>query len=389
MHIPENSCRDSFICESYKNDVHNIEELRIMFRISWKKVVKILDDNGIKRSGNGLSDREISIICESYQNGETIRFISNKLNLSEPAVSRCLKKNKIKPLGRSPQEGFRKIYEIDETMFNKIDTFNKAQFLGLIYSDGTIAKNHAMLRVSLREDDSPYLEEWRTKLLKTNKPLSYSETNKTPRMIGEGKKPTSSSFRMAILEITRTSIVKDAVALGLVPNKSHVDIGMPNIPEELKPAFVLGLFEGDGGVCFNVKNRHTSFVISCQSKMAADLKTFFDSVGIFSTAYQTKYVWKVSILRKEDLIKLYKILYADATIWMERKKVKYQEMLDKLPLKPLRYGNGVYPRNGRFMTNYKIKGKTYYIGTFDTLEEAIEARAKTLQNLINKSHSPS
>jgi len=81
-------------------------------------------------------------------------------------------------------------------------------------------------------------------------------------------------------------------------------------------------------VCFSLKHKVKSFVIACQENMGLDIKKYFDSIGLFSSFYKRKYICTVSIKRKEDLKKLYNLLYQNASIYMKRKKQKFEETLN-------------------------------------------------------------
>ena len=116
--------------------------------------------------------------------------------------------------------------------------------------------------------------------------------------------------------------------MGLRPNKTKENLPMPNIPENLKIAFILGLFEGDGTMSYSLNNKSRYFSIACQENMGLDIKNYFDSIGLISSFRKRKYICTVTITRKEDLKKLYNLLYQNATIYMKRKKQKFKYILN-------------------------------------------------------------
>ena len=319
-----NTEREEFICQAYLNRTHTTTQLQKEFKIYPKEIYKVLKKNNIELRGSNLPKEKALKICEEYKSGKSFKKVCEDLNVAESTVIKILKKYKVET--RKDAGQFLRVYNLDETILKNIDTFEKAQFLGLIYSDGSLSKYNKNISIRLREDDKDYLDNWRINFLKSNKPLGYTYT---PKMVGPiTGKVYDRTLGTNILDISSISIYKDALTLGLCPNKTKANLQMPNIPEELKIAFILGLFEGDGSVSFNLKNKVKSFTIACQENMGVDIKQYFDSIGLFSSLYKRKYICTVSIKRKEDFKKLYKLLYQNASIYMKRKKQKFEDALN-------------------------------------------------------------
>jgi hypothetical protein len=315
--------KEEFICESYKNRTYTITELYKIFKIYPNEIYKVLKKNKIKLRGSKLDCKIELNICNLYQLGKTISEISKTLFVSESTIGKLIKKNNI--ITRKDAGRFKRKYQLDENILEKIDTFEKAQFLGLIYSDGSLSKYNKNISIRLREDDKNYLDDWRINFLKTNKPLSYTYTS---RMISPlTKKIYNRKFGTCILDITSKKIYEDAINLGLSSNKTKANLEFPNICENMKIAFILGLFEGDGSIYISEKYKCRHFTIACQQNMANGIKKYFDSIGIFSNIYNRKYIHIIQISRKEDLKKLYHLLYDNATIFMQRKKDKFQKII--------------------------------------------------------------
>ena len=319
-----NTEREEFICHAYLNRTHTTTQLQKEFKIYPTEIYKVLKKNNIELRGSNLPKEKALKICEEYKSGKSFKKVCKDLNIAESTVIKILKKYKIqtrKEVGR-----FFRIYNLDETILKNIDTFEKAQFLGLIYSDGSLSKYNKNISIRLREDDKDYLDNWRINFLKSNKPLGYTYT---PKMVGPiTGKVYDRTLGSTILDVSSVTIYKDALKLGLCPNKTKANLPMPNILEELKIAFVLGLFEGDGSVSYCLNNKSRYFSIACQENMGFDLKKYFDSIGLLSSFRKRKHICTVTITRKDDLIKLYNLLYKNATIYMKRKKLKFEEALN-------------------------------------------------------------
>lgn len=313
---------EEFICSAYQNRTHTITQMQQILGIYPNAIYKIFRKHGIKLRGSNLPKEKALKICEQYNKGKTIKEIHNELSISESCILKILKKYEVK----TRKQRFKRIYPLDETIFEKIDTFEKAQFLGLVYADGSMSKYNTNISIRLREDDKDYLNEWREKLLKTTKPLGY--TFRSQMVSPLNGKTYQTPLGNSILDVTSLKAYKDAKLLGLCPNKSKADLPMPAIPDNLKIAFILGLFEGDGGMTSCQSNYSQSFNIACQKNMGLDLKRYFDSIGIFSSFYERKFICLVHVRRKEDLKRLYHLLYDNATIVMKRKKDKFKAIID-------------------------------------------------------------
>jgi hypothetical protein len=311
---------EQFIVENYCKKLMTTKEIQKKFQIYPNEIYKILEKYNISLRGNRLNKEIQEKICEMYKSGDMIEKICLTLSLSKSCVGKYLKKYKIKTRNNGI---FKRKYPLDENIFTSIDSHEKAQFLGLIYADGSLSKSSTNISIRLREDDIDYLDQWRVNLLKTNRPFFFSYREKMTNPIT--KKEYKTPFRMAILDITCKKIYEDSLALGLKPNKSKENLGMPEIKDQFKLSFILGLFEGDGCVTFCQKSR--CFQIACQEKMAFDVKKYFESIGIFATVYKRPSIYILQVARWQDLQKLYLLLYQSASIFLKRKKEKFQKLL--------------------------------------------------------------
>lgn len=217
-----------------------------------------------------------------------------------------------------------RIYDLNENIFKKINSRLTAQFLGLIYSDGTMSKINKIISIRLREDDADYLEKWRTSFLKTTRPLFYVKPR--GKFISPlNNKTYESKLGTCCLEISSHIIYKDLWSLGLRPNKSKLNLQMPVIDDKYKFDFIRGLFEGDGSICFS--ETHRCFSIAGQENMIQSVFDIFESHGLNPSLSKTKHICVVRVLRWESLSKLYKLLYKGSRLNMERKRKKFLKML--------------------------------------------------------------
>ena len=95
------------------------------------------------------------------------------------------------------------------TNFNKIDTEEKAYWLGFLYADGSVGSKEDKIELGLAEKDLKHIEKFRDFMNITNK-ISYRERTKSYRM----------SFRSIQCK-------QDLINKGCVPKKSLI-LNFPN-----------------------------------------------------------------------------------------------------------------------------------------------------------------
>lgn len=320
------------ICKLYKNKILSINKIRNKYSISPNTLYNILKNNNINLRGNRLIKSQQLEIVKLYNKGFTITKIAKKLKLGKSSIIKYLKINNVKT--RKTAGRFQQKYKVNNTLLSKINSKEKAQFLGLIYSDGSLSKNNKTISIRLREDDKKYLDNWRIKLLKTNKPLYFSYTTSTMTSPLNSKKYTI-KYGTAILDITNQQIYNDAIKIGLCPNKTKANISMPKIHKKYIPYFILGLFEGDGCISHCAKN--CNFTIACQSNMAKDLYNYFHSIGIKAYNYSRQSIHIIQVSNKKDIIKIFNMFYKKPScVIMKRKYEKYKTIINKISRKTIR-----------------------------------------------------
>ena len=116
------------------------------------------------------------------------------------------------------------------TNFEKIDTEEKAYWLGFLYADGSVGSKEDKIELGLAEKDLKHIEKFKT-FMNINNKISYREKTKSYRM----------SFRSAQCK-------QDLINKGCVPKKSLI-LNFPNenqVPKYLIRHFIRGYFDGDG-----------------------------------------------------------------------------------------------------------------------------------------------
>ena len=247
-------------------------------------------------------------IVDLYNKKHGSPYIANKLGLRLGQVSYFISKN----IGaRSHREANSKYY-FNEKFFNKIDTEEKAYWLGFLMADGYISKSNNSYKIGLTLSTCDY-----THLEKLNKSLESNHPIKT-------YEPTKSSYSKnnysRIIYYSKT-MFDDLLKYNLVEHKTnilnHPDIKLLN---NFTADFIRGYFDGNGSIAHTNTEKNNSYAFKLVST-----KNFLDFVNKY---YKRKDYQEVMSLEFGGNLKTQKILdllYKNATIYLDR---KYQRYLD-------------------------------------------------------------
>ena len=179
----------------------------------------------------------ITDICTAYQQGFSMKNISDNSSMSEHEIRKILLENNITIRGLN-NKGNRV-----ENYFSVIDTPEKAYLLGIIQTDGSVrmTNRNATLAITQHKDYAWYIE---------NMLLNFSD-----------KICNSKDRNCRQLAIGSKAIVNDLINIGIVPNKTreqtdeHINMLWESIPDDYKGDFIRGCIDGDGYVTFFIQKR--------------------------------------------------------------------------------------------------------------------------------------
>ncbi len=279
-------------------------------------------------TSNKRWDQEKEEIVGRYKAGEPIKAIARDLGHYHGSV-----KKRLIDWGvtiRTPTES-KAQYAYDTTFFKTIDTHEKAYWLGFIYADGNVYLSEEgykhVFQIGLAAADNGHLDKLKS-ALRDERPLY----------------PDKGGERYMINSIP---FAQDLMALGVMPRKS-LDICFPTsdqVPAQFVNSFMLGYFDGDGSLSVKPTTWYFDmvgtwpFLTGCQDHLV--------SAGLVKTklvAEKRNADGKLAYLvyggssylgarkgcehrRKHSLIKLYRYLYADSPVWLDRKRALFEQAL--------------------------------------------------------------
>lgn len=211
-------------------------------------------------------------------------------------------------------------YNLDESFFEKIDSEEKAYWLGFFAGDGNITEENK-LRIRLAIRDKKHLIKFE-KAMKWNG-KAYHSKHRDDLEVG------FKSFK----------IVNDLAKFFITPHKTFT-VKFPNIPKQLEKHFIRGVFDADGCIC--KATRITSgksgqiyifhggeFSIEGNKEFISALQSRLVELGLpqSSINYSGKNINRVRYGGINQLRKIYNYLYENATIFLERKKKLFEDIL--------------------------------------------------------------
>lgn len=239
---------------------------------------------------------EINKLKQLINENKNYQEISEYFNVSKRTIAYWCEKYKIK---RPMKTCFRKYKELNETYFDDIDNEEKAYYLGLIMSDGSL--NEKRIEISLKNEDSYILERLAINLNMNGYILGNKKNNSQKR-----------------LSICSKYMVKSLEKYNIVPNKTFI-VDMPNINKNLLHHFLRGYFDGDGYIGERVFN----LVISSE-KFLESFKSYY-----YSMFSENIHIRKIKNSYYVDFYKRNKsfinLIYKNNNISLVRKYKKFKQ----------------------------------------------------------------
>jgi len=260
-----------------------------------------------------VSKEQEKEIIKLYNSGISSPKIVNILNFTKRTILNILKRN-----GIERRTNIRnKKYEFNENYFEKIDSNEKAYFLGLIVSDGNIFKN--TITISLQEGDQYILKYFMQKLLHEGKIYNIKDNRK------------DSYKNKRVLRLYSQQMGKDLAKYGVIEAKSHKSY-FPDIPEKFYSHFIRGVFDGDGSICCN--NKTIKFSITGNIDLIQKIQEILikecnlNKTKLYNSPKHPKNIVTMQNHIARIYYNLYNYLYKNSdNIYLKRKKEKFEQWI--------------------------------------------------------------
>lgn len=247
-------------------------------------------------------EETLNIAINMYKEGKSLTQIGKELNVNRKRLSKEFKKLGITII----QNGQKYFY--DYSVFKKIDTEEKAYWLGFLYADGYVNIEKG-IELTLAEYDYDHLVKFRKFMGDESIDISY--------------KNSANAYRVCIYS---KEIASDLVNLGCIQAKSLI-LQFPSeeqVPNHLINHFMRGYFDGDG--CVYYSHGQLAFSILGTSEFLDTYESYV--LESMNRDNPTKRLHDKRLINNTESIqytgnvqckKWFDFLYKDATIYLQRK----------------------------------------------------------------------
>lgn len=212
--------------------------------------------------------------------------------------------------------------ELNETIFDVIDTEEKAYWLGFLYADGYVALKTNAIGLHLSLKDLNHIEKFKS-FMGWDGEIKIREDHQFGTKDNRNK--AGEVLYSCGITVTCAHMKESLIKLGCVPNKSLI-LTFPTdeqVPKQFKLAFIRGYFDGDGTLGL-YKHSKTNQKLE-ESLMIVGTKSFLEGIqeylgpgylmhktncndATYRLGYSTKKAYKAA-----------RLMYENANIYLDRK----------------------------------------------------------------------
>lgn len=256
---------------------------------------------------NNLKAKEEEI-CNLYTGGKSSNKIAEKLCISKSSVKKVLRKHNIVIRDASTSH---QIYSCDESIFEVIDSHEKAYWVGFLTADGTISGGRVSLAVANK--DIKHLEAFKKFLNATHKIHTYKQLGGKNSIIKSNK-----DYYYSIISISSKKMIADLAKFSVKARKSFTVKFGQSIPKQYLCSYMAGLVDGDGFITISNDKIHFGFV--SHEKFAKDFrKQLMRACNLSENKLANHGNVKVVRYSGQQVEKILNFLYCETPIFLERK----------------------------------------------------------------------
>ena len=243
-------------------------------------------------------------ILELIKIGKTSKEISNELNINSSTIFRRCRK-----LG-CHIPNYHNALKFDNTIFDNIDTEEKAYWLGFFYADGNVHSTINSVSFTLKGSDYNHLVKF----------CNFIHYQKQPRL--STIKSNGKEYSICKISVCDKHLKQRLIELGCPPNKSLI-LKFPDInifsDKNLVYHFIRGYVDGDGCLTFSKNGRLGLNIVGTKEMLEGIISIFPDNFRSVRKIKRLKTnVYTIGNCGHNADIVCNK-LYKDALIYLDRK----------------------------------------------------------------------
>lgn len=307
----------------------NFTSLANKYGVNRRTLAKKLNEIGVKSnfSGNSVNyvydynEERFSTLVKEYKDGKSLGFLAKKYGISTNSVKNCLKVHNVE--FDSSRVRSRNI-EFNINKFEKIDSEEKAYWLGFMYADGYVCDKKYTIELQLQEKDYDHVVKFANFL-----ELDTSAIRRKTNSVGDKK---FISYRVSVRS---KKMFNDLVNLGCIPRKSLIIKYPKNLGKRYMKHFIRGVFDGDGTISHT--QDHRGFMRTSVSFLGT--KDLLDGIANFlhlrgkdiplkePIFYEKSNVYCIRFGGSFIAERIYKAFYKNSSIYLDRKRDKFFAVL--------------------------------------------------------------
>ena len=226
---------------------------------------------------------------------------------------------------------------IRHNFFKEIKTELQAYLLGFIMSDGSINSKRNTLTIHINKKDSEIFE-----LFKIISPEAYIQELKATKSTALVRGRTVKNQGSARLAISSKILIEDLKLLGILENKTYLQLSIPKMDDSLIRHFIRGYFDGDGSFIWyakkpNPNNREINWSIKSSIQIDAKTENLLLEIQKWLSLKDIKF--NINYLKRDDMYRLctaskkqvlnfYNLIYNDSNYYLSRKFNKFNHYVN-------------------------------------------------------------
>ena len=289
------------ICKDYLENIA-LKEIAQKHSINRATINNVRIRNDLPARKVVVTEKLKANVLELYIEVKNITEVKRRTKLDRTTISNILREHFSKEQLLTQQ--YINNTKVKENPFLNLEDDKTNYFLGLIAADGCVTD---MGQLSLGLTDE-YLIRKYVEFLKTDIKVHKYIDPRHPNA-----KPIFST------KFTNKEITTTLISYGITPRKSLT----LNMNIDLNFSFLRGYIDGNGNIRQESKGSIALFISTASKFFKNQVQEFLHRQDIKTTVFKTLSTNEVRIGKKEQLLRLYDYLYSEATIYLERKRVKF------------------------------------------------------------------
>lgn len=293
----------------------SFEALAEMHGVHIATVKRHVKRKGKTAFGKERDEKYVKII-DDYQQGSSIVELEQKYGIRQKTISKLLNEQGIQK--RTHAEAVRAGHgsKVNDEAFDVL-TEESAYWLGFIMADGGIYGNRLTVRLSVR--DVKHLEKLRVFLGSNN------------GICNDKKIRNFGTTKTAAFAVSSKPIIDTLASHGIVPRKSTKENVLSDVKHDAN--FWRGMLDGDGCIIYkeDLPLSKSNIGLTGSYTICQQFKSFIqEHIPLFNNSIQPngENVWAIHAggNTAKDILQ---IVYSNPTVYLERKYIKAQGILNK------------------------------------------------------------